>query len=198
MRLKKNVRSSNFIIKNIHFGSSNSFLILSIIFFVISVNTSTAAEIKIEPSFQVIEPGKEFTINVSIDPGGIPITGAQFNLIYNSSMIDIIDVSEGDLFRQNGSATWFYSGNISQGILFNVLDVIITPGGNVSKKANISMITLYAKKNGRSYLNLSHVVISDPESKAVRVNITNGSARIRNEVRPPSSGMTYKYIISRF
>ncbi|MDD5615296.1 MAG: PGF-pre-PGF domain-containing protein [Candidatus Methanoperedens sp.] len=161
-----------------------SYLKLSLIVLIIlstAVNALAApVEVSVISDLQSRKVGQDFIINISIDPFNNPITGAQFNLLFDSSVLEIKSITEGSLFNQNGANTAFNSGilNNSDGTLINVWGLIITPGANVTTKANIATITMNAKNTGSSRLNLTHVIVSDPDSHAIEVNITNSSVSV--------------------
>lgn len=159
-----------------------TYLRLSVIVLIILGSAAGAAPVEVSVTSDVdsIEIGQQFSINITIDPVGNHITGAQFNILFNGSVIEIENINEGILFKQNGSDTAFSSGvlNSSEGILYNVWDLIITQGANVTSKNTVATIIINSKIEGISRLNLSNVIVSDPESKALPVNITNGSIKI--------------------
>ncbi len=155
-------------------------LILVLVLVLAGISTATPVEIGIYPSSKIIENGHDFTINVSVDPAGSPITAAQFNLQFNGSYIEVKNLSEGNLLKQKGVLTLFNPGilNNSEGSLMNVWDLIIVPGANVTTKGTLATITMNARKTGVTGFNLSHVIVSDPASNATRVNVANGSVDI--------------------
>lgn len=136
--------------------------------------------ISVDPGAKVVDEGQDFSINISIDPSNNYITAAQFNLIFNSSYLEVKNVTEGNLFKHDGANTTFNSGilNNSRGTLINVWGLIITPGINVTTKESLAMITMHAKVSGNSQLNFSNVIVSYPDSQAAQVNITNGSVLV--------------------
>ncbi len=136
-------------------------------------------EVGITPVFQSVENGQDFIVNISIDPANNPITGAQFNLLFNSSHIKIKNITEGNLFKQDGSNTTFSPGiqNNTEGVQ-NVWGLIITPGANVTAGGTLAEITMHAETTGISGLYLTNVIVSDPESHPAEVNITNGSVSV--------------------
>ncbi|MDP3103048.1 MAG: cohesin domain-containing protein [Candidatus Methanoperedens sp.] len=167
----------------------STYLRLSVIVLIILGSAAGAAPVEVSVTSDVdsIEIGQPLSINISIDPVGNPITGAQFNILFNGSVIEIENITEGVLFKQNGSNTAFSSGvlNNTEGTLINVWGLIITPGANVTAKSTFATIKINAKNTGSSILNLSRVIVSDPDSKAVPVNITNVSIITNAASQPP-------------
>ena len=155
-------------------------MILVAVLVLAGISTAAPVEIGIYPASKIIEKGQDFTVNVSVDPVGNPITGAQFNLLFNGSVVEVKNVSEGNLFKQKGASTLFNPGilNNSEGSLINVWDLIIVPGANVTTKGTLATLTMNAKKTGTAGFNLSNVIVSDPASNATQVNVANSSVDI--------------------
>ncbi|MCX9012739.1 MAG: cohesin domain-containing protein [Candidatus Methanoperedens sp.] len=176
--------------KNILMGFPH-LLLLSVIFFISGTVTGAASpvEISVNTTSQSVEKGTEFSINISIDPVNNPISAAQFNLFFDGSLVNVKNVTEGDLFKKQGINTIFDPGTFSNsdGTLINVWGLIITPGANVTTKGTLATISLYAKNTGTSQLNLTNVIISDPNGTSVQVNRANSSIKVSYETIPPAS-----------
>ncbi len=145
---------------------------------------SNAAEVAVVPSTQEITPGEIFFMNVSIDPRGTAIAGAQLNIIFNSSSIIVNSITEGDLFGQSGANTYFNSGSInnSTGIVSDIFNAIIGRK-NVSSQGTLIIINMMAVgSSGTSSINLSNVKISDLNGNPVALNVSNGSILINSIV----------------
>ena len=110
-------------------------------------------------------------------------------MLFNRSYIEIQNITEGNLFKQNGSETLFSSGliNNTEGTLINVWGLVITPGINVTTKGTFATISIYAKKKGTTKLNLTNVIISDPFSNSIQTNIINGSLEISDTTKHVAS-----------
>lgn len=157
----------------------------------IAVGSSIPIEVSIQAPSQFVNEGQEFTINISIDPLNNPISGAQFNLVFNGSLGRIKNISEGDLFKINGAKTLFNHGvlNNTTGNLVNVWGLIITPRASIIKKNNLAVITFISNGAGTFRLNLTDVIICNPESISLQTRITNISLII-NDTKAPAS-VTY-------
>lgn len=151
--------------------------IIVIISYASAPGGAAPVEISIIPAYSLVEKGGEIAVNITIDPLNESITAAQFNLLFNSSVIEIRTIEEGGLFGQKGANTIFRPGiiNNSDGTLVNTWGLIITPGENITTKAALATITFYAKDIGNSTLNLSNVIVSDPSSQELNASITSAS-----------------------
>ncbi len=157
--------------------------IRSLIFGLILITGQTfAAEVSVLPSTRISTPGETFNMNVSIDPQGTSIAGAQLNIAFNKSLIRVNSIEEGNLFKQNGANTFFNSGiiNNSEGTVINIFDAIIRRN-NVSAQGTFITINATAiGASGTSGIDLSNVKISDPDGGTVTLNVTNGSIRLNS------------------
>ncbi len=167
--------------KNISMGFLYQILLLlMVIMHSTAVSALSPVELSVYPASKVVKKGQEFSINISIDPVNNSISAAQFNLLFNSSFVEVRNVTEGNLLKQNGAATVFNPGvfNNSRGTLTDVWGLIITPGANITAKGILATITMYAKDTGISRLNITNVIISNPKSNPVQTHITNGSTNV--------------------
>ncbi|MCD6572500.1 MAG: PKD domain-containing protein, partial [Thermoplasmata archaeon] len=133
--------------------------------------------VNITPCWQQVNVNDTFIVNITIDPA-VAITGVQCDLFFNASLLEVIEVQQGNLF--NGYDTFFNNGSIDNinGKINDVYGAIIVPGGNVSNYGTFAKITFRARKEGVAYLNLSDVIVGDVNAKAVAIEIHNGSVEI--------------------
>lgn len=145
--------------------------------------------VSISPSTQQIDEGQNFVISVYVVPEPeAPASGAQFTLQFDSSLVNVINVTEGDLFNQAGATTIFDAGAIdnSQGTVTYVF-VLILGKSNITTPgifANINMVAL--NKSGTSTFELSNVVISNSEGQSLPITVTNGNADIGDVTITPT------------
>lgn len=149
---------------------------------IIIIGQAYAAEVAVTPSTLVIPSGTTFNLNISIDPQGTAIAGAQLDIAFNQSLIRVNNITEGDLFKQGGANTFFNSGiiNNTTGTVNNIFNTIIGKK-NVTTQENFIIINLTAiGTSGTSAINLSNVRISNPGGNPVGLNVTNGSIRLNS------------------
>jgi hypothetical protein len=108
---------------------------------------------------------------------GKNIAGAQMNLAFNKSLLKVNNITEGNIFKQNGVNTFFNKGvvNNSIGTVINIFDVILGKT-NVSNPGIFIVINMTAfDYSGSSGINLSNVKMCDTNGIPVELNVTNGS-----------------------
>ncbi|MCZ7393972.1 MAG: cohesin domain-containing protein [Candidatus Methanoperedens sp.] len=130
--------------------------------------------------YKTVSQGQMFNLSISIDPSGNAIAGAQLNIAFNQSILNVNSITEGDLFRQNGASTFFNNGTInnSLGTIVNISEAVLGHS-NVSTPGTFIIINATAiGSSGASGINLSNVKISDPGGVAIPLNLTNGVVSI--------------------
>ncbi|WP_135609692.1 PKD domain-containing protein [Methanococcoides sp. AM1] len=136
---------------------------------------STASDITLEPSSQIVTTGENFTVDVFITPD-TAIAGLQFDLEFDSSKIQIDSVSEGRFLSQNGASAFFNEGNIDNnaGILSDVYGSIIGPSSILGPES-FAIITMSVKDQvtSTSTISLKNVIVSDPSGNPIDVLIND-------------------------
>lgn len=178
------------------------FLTILFLFCRIAAGSAIPVEVGVQANSLFIEKGQEFKINISIDPNTNPISGAQFSLVFNKSLAKIKNISEGNLLKINGAKTLFnyVVPKNRTGNRINVWGLIITPGESVAKENNLTQITFISNATGTFRLELTNVIICNPESISLKTNISNLSLNIINrsdiihDVIPPQSIRSLKNV----
>lgn len=152
------------------------------------VYTASAATIvSISPSTQSVEEGQDFTISIYVEPDA-PISGAQFNLLFDSSLVSVNSISEGNLFNQEGDSTLFNTAasiDNSEGIVSNVFGLIIGKN-NITTPGVFSTIDLTAANiSGICTFELSDVIISNSAGYSLPTIVQNGNAAIGDVTTSP-------------
>lgn len=140
---------------------------------------SSRVEVAVTPSNITVFRGQTFNLNITVDPKGRAISGAQLDIIFNSSLIMINSIEEGNLFKQNGASTYFSNGSVNnlEGIVENVIGSILG-STNVTSKGVFITINFSAIAPGSSEIILGKVKISDPKGNLTSLNVINGDVKI--------------------
>ena len=167
----------------VFFSPSAILLMLCIAFLTTTPLACAKTIVSIYPSAKTVARGETFTVDVYVEPDR-EIAGMQFNLKFNSSLLKVNSVSEGDLFKQGGHITFFNPGMIDneEGIISEVWGIIIGRG-SVSTPGTFAIINMTASnsKTGISHISLFHVKVTDPEGNPVPITIENGTVEVHSE-----------------
>jgi len=149
------------------------------------------------PRVSIISPrsvssGDTFPVNITVDPAGTAIAGAQFDFSFDQSMVTVNGIIQGDLLTQNGAD--IYPNETTDAVnrsLFVQINntvgtasyacAIITPKASVSSAGILAIINLTANSSAggqTAILGLTNVIISDPSSVQVNTIVTNGTVSI--------------------
>ena len=119
--------------------------------------------------------GQEFTITINVSSGG-EIYAGQFYLWFNSSILEALDIAEGNFLKQDGAGTSFPIGvtiNNSLGkIGFANTRLVVEKG--VTGEGSLAIVNFKAKSSGSTTLNLENVKIVNPELQEINVSLVNG------------------------
>ena len=166
-------------------------LMVAAIFFMLSyvgtnleVSGALQTQISISPSSQIVSTDEIFTVNITIDPAE-PIVGAQCSILFDPSLLEVIDVEEGDLF--DGFTRFFIKGETDNlnGTVEAVANIILG-SGSVSDPGTFAIITFKAKSTaGTSPINfiMTHdgspsTLIVGAEYQTIIPSPNNGSVTI--------------------
>jgi PKD repeat protein len=133
--------------------------------------------VNVTPPVQDVLQGSSFTVDVTVDPAE-SITGVQFDLRFDASLISADSVTEGNILKQDGANTYFSPGTIDNatGMITGVAGAITTPGATVSSSGVLATIRMTAKTvGGTSPLNLSNVIVGDINGNPVSIIVDDGS-----------------------
>ena len=149
-------------------------------------SSAETATIDVSVSTDTVGGGETFTVDIMVTPNN-SIAGAQFDLSFDSSLVTVYSVEEGNLLSQDGANTYFNSGNTDNqaGSITGVAGAIITPGETVSTSGILATITMTAKtSDGTSGLTLLNVVVGSAQGQSVQSTINNGEISV-NANQPP-------------
>jgi hypothetical protein len=148
--------------------------------FAVLLTAINAAETKttiyVDPQVKNIEPGENFTLNISCIPTQL-IEGYEFDIKFDATRLKINSITEGDIFQ--GFSTWFNHGTIDNvnGYVDNVYS-LITNEGNTSASGTLAIISITAlSKNGTTTIELNDTGISN-ELGYIPIIIQNGKINI--------------------
>jgi hypothetical protein len=152
-------------------------------------STASAAEsttVSISAPSGPFEAGEQFSIGIELVPG-TAIAGMQFDLSFDTSLVAVSTVEEGDLLKQGGATCFFNSGSIDNqsGKITGVFGAITTPGMTVSTPGTFATVILTARQQSeRCTLSLSNVIVGDMGGNAVPVSLDDEGSPSAAIARP--------------
>ena len=157
-----------------------AFVPLILLMFTFQSYAQAAPMISIEPSHQIVLQGQNFTVNITVDPSGTEVMGAQYELLFNNTLLNATEQTKGPFLSQDGAST-----NVFANIINNTIGVIkygetrIGVDYGITTPGTLAKITFKAMEPGTSSLNISVAKLSDPIAQPIPgVLVSNGTIEI--------------------
>ena len=143
-----------------------------------------APVVSVEPSYISVLQGENFTVNITVDPGGTDeVMAAQYNLYFNNSLLNATKQEKGPFLSQDGATTNVYSNEINNTVgIIKYGESRQSPSTTgVTEPGVLATITFQAiaEEEGISELRLDKVKISDPNSNPISANVTSGNVSVK-------------------
>jgi hypothetical protein len=174
--------------------SKLSFILTFIIILTILFETSSVVGapsdtmVSINPKFQTVYPGENFTVDVYCVPGR-PIKAFELKLSFNPTRLKAIDVTQGNIF--NNYSTFFNEGVINNqvGTITSIYGLILGEGTVIDPGTFVTISFTSKEKLGSYTLDISNVGITN-EIGYVSIDVSDGTVSVRttNNVPPPPPG----------
>jgi len=144
--------------------------------------TASAATISVEPSYLNVTPGEEFTVNITVYPGGDEIYGAQYTLHFDNIRLRALSQNKGpflsgfDLINEIDNP----NGKVDYG-------EFRTSNGGVTEPGVLATIDFEViGSSGVSELRFGEVIIGDPNGSEI-LNVTVNNGTVETTGAQPSS-----------
>jgi len=139
-----------------------------------------APVISVEPSHQNVLQGDFFTVNITVDPAGGEVMGAQYDLYFNNMLLNATEQIKGTFLNQDGASTMEVTNEINNTIgLVGYCEIRTGVDYGVTASGVLATITFKAMEPGTSNLSLCNVLLSDPLGAEIPgVLINDGTVRI--------------------
>jgi len=149
--------------------------------------TASAATISVEPSYRNVTPGEEFSVNITVYPGGDEIYGAQYTLHFDNILLRALSQNKGPFLGQDGKSTNVYKNDFDNalGELKYGESRIDTEVG-VTDPGVLATIEFEVRSPGTSEIRFEEVKLSDPEVGSI-TNLTINNGTVETTVAQPSS-----------
>jgi hypothetical protein len=144
-----------------------------------------APSVSVVPSSSTVNIGDTFTINILVDPQGIETYGAQFDLIYISSILNATGIVAGPFLTQDGASSLVPIKKCNNSISkceyaqtrMGVQNGITTPG-------ILATITFRAVAAGIVPLNLENVGLADTNANSINLVVFDGTIIVQRIIPP--------------
>ena len=137
---------------------------------------SAAPTISVEPSYMEVPQGDTFTVNITIDPDGTEVMGAQYTLHFDNVLLKALNQDGGPFFSQDGANTNIYADEIDNTL--GRIEYSETRTGvdyGVTDQGVLTTIEFEVRCSGTDELRLSNVKLSDPDATYIPGIVVNNA-----------------------
>ena len=127
-------------------------------------------------STHVIRVGEFVDVQVVVSPSE-PVAGLQFDMTWNSSIVRLTGVTEGDFLKQGDLSSFFRQPTIAEGSVEGVAGAVIL--GTVIDYGIFAILHFEALVSGETDLVFSNVIVANADAQPIAVNVTNGQIAVR-------------------
>ena len=164
-------------------------VLISLAFGAIAQAAAEETTISVSPSTVEGSHGDTFTIEIEIDPAGAEVYGAQFDLYFNSNLVNASSQSQGTFLSRDGATTSVIVNRInsSTGKIEYAETRIGMEQGVIEPGVLVSITFDVIGTSGTSELKLSNVILSDPEVVPIDTAINSGTCTIATDASATAS-----------
>ena len=149
--------------------------------------TASAATISVEPSYLNVTPGEEFSVNITIYPGGDEIYGAQYTLHFDNILLRALSQNKGPFLSQDGNSTHVYKNDFDNALGETKYgEARIGEVGGVTNPGVLATIDFEVRSSGVSKLQFDKVKLFYPTGYEIQ-NVTVNNGTVETTGAQPSS-----------
>lgn len=142
----------------------------------VNVSDYSLARVSIYPSMIQSGLGRNVTVDIMMDASA-EVYGVQFELPYNSSIMEAIRIEEGDFLGSDGIMTYSVS-DIDNEAGWMFFMATRTGDRGISGAGRLASVTLKPKKESKAGLYLSNLVLSDVNVRAIPASHAGANMQI--------------------
>jgi hypothetical protein len=144
------------------------------------LSAQAAPVISVEPSHQNVLQGDFFTVNITVDPAGDAVMGAQYDLYFNNMLLNATDQVSGTFLSHDGASTMIITNEINNTLgLVGYGEMRMGVENGVLDPGVLATITFKALEPGTANLTLTNIIISDPLGARIPgVLVNDGTVKI--------------------
>jgi hypothetical protein len=144
---------------------------------------SAATSVSILPSVETVAPGEQFTLDVYVKPD-TQVAGLQFDLEFDSSLVTIESIEEGDFFSSTGYPVMFNPGTIDNdsGTATQIYGTLIMGDGTSDEGTFCSIGMKASEETGTSQIRIENIVVGDDKGDELDAVTYDAMVSISDEI----------------
>jgi len=157
----------------------NKVLVMAMAIAIISISAqigSASPIMKVEPSYLSVSHGDTFTVNITVDPNGTEIYGADYILHFNNIVLRALSQNKGPFLGPRESTYVISTIDNTHGIADYGETITTGSEHGVTNPGVLATIEFEVRSPGVSELRFGEVILSDPDGyKILNVTVNNGT-----------------------
>ncbi|RZN42787.1 MAG: hypothetical protein EFT35_01735 [Methanophagales archaeon ANME-1-THS] len=153
-----------------------------------SVAHAAPVVVSVSPPSTSTSQGQLFTVDITIDPRGAEVFGAQYDLYFDSSVLTVVSQTQGTFLSQDGARTNVFvneTNNTIGKVKYGEGRIGIANG--VSSPGVLASLSFKAiRSSGTSNLILSTVKVSDAAGNKIEVEVKDGTCTVGTGTGEPA------------
>jgi hypothetical protein len=134
--------------------------------------------ISVEPTYTGISYGGTFTVDITIDPGGDEVMGAEYKLYFNDSLLKVLSQNKGSFLSQDGASTMGIVNKID-GMPIEYGEMRMDTEVGATAPGTLTTITFEVIGDpGAGELRLADVVLANPPPGGENTKVTVRTGRV--------------------
>ncbi len=169
-----------------------SLVLVSLTFGSLAQAAAQNATISVSPLTIETSQGDTFRIDITIDPQGMEIFGAQFNLYFDQNVLNATSQAQGTSLAQDGATTTVITNTINNSLgKIEYAEIRLGAEHGVSDPGVFASVTFEVVETaGMSNLKLSNVILSNPDGEPIETTINSGTCTVATSASGASSTST--------
>jgi hypothetical protein len=152
------------------------------------ISVDGTASVNVSPEVTISSPGAKFVINITIEPNSCEVYAGQFNLYYNATVLETINITQGPFLNRDNASTQVIKNEINNTIgRIRYAETRKETHEGVTEPGTFASILFVVKDTaeiGNTSLDLGTVKLSDPNETSISLVVNGGIVMI--EEAPPN------------
>jgi hypothetical protein len=126
--------------------------------------------------------GSNFTTHIYVT-NATDLVAWQAGITFDPTVLEALSFEKGPFLDHGGATSWLNAEiNNTEGVIYFGAECLNSGGTPVSGNGLLANITFYAKAAGTSTLNVTDLILIDPDLNPILANLTNGHVTIQQNV----------------
>ncbi|WMW24651.1 cohesin domain-containing protein [Methanolobus sediminis] len=158
-------------------------IIMVVCILCLSGTASASTSVSVLPSVETVAPGEEFALNIYVKPD-TQVAGIQFDLEFDSSLVTIKSIEEGDFFSSTGSPVMFNPGTFDNdgGTATQIYGTLIMGDGTSEEGTFCSIAMKASEETGTSQIRIENIVVGDDKGDELDAVTYDAMVSISDEI----------------